>query len=214
MTKKLHSRRKILDIPLYKETENKIILHQFGFYVLERYRTRGRPIDTEELLQFLKDTPIDVIDNIADEIPYKHKRVVFREYCKMVKKFIEEQNITEIKRENKEVKLKMLCKKKVKNVEGETQTIKHLEIGEHSFYGSGVSIKIVNNKGNEIDDFEIHRIGEQIEHLILFEQLEQEILKCVNQFKRKLKKSIKRVGEPFLKELKEKFSTYLVAEQL
>lgn len=215
LTKKLHSRRKVLNMPLKPKDDTSLVLHLFGFYVKYAYMHRSQPINEGQLIEFLRENSEETIDRIADEIPYKHKRTVFREYCKMVKKFLGEHDITDIKKNRKEIELSMICKKRVYDMEGKLHILKKIVLNERGgYYEDGVEITIIDNKSDKVVEFHISDLKENIESLIVFEQLEQEIVKGVKQFKQKLKKGTDKIGDGFLKELKEKFSTYLVAEQL
>lgn len=215
LTNRLHSRRKVLDITLTPDSEDKLALHTFGLYVKQRYMQRSKPIIVSELIGFLRENTEEIIDNVADEIPYKHKRAIFRQYCKMVKKFLDEHNINKETRERKEIEINMLCKKKVYDQNGKINTLKKIVFSETSGWSeTHFNVHVIDKNDDEVAEFTINDLKDDIAYLIVFEQLEEEITKGVKQLKQKLKRSMNRIGDEFLKELKDKFSTYLVAEQL
>jgi len=174
---------------------------------------RSQPISNWQLFEFIKDTDRETLDRVADSIPYEDRRVLFRDYCRMVKDFMEKNGIEKMQRDTETIEIELvLTKTKVLTPKGENPTVAKIKLDEH--FNSELRIELIKTNGEEITTFNLRDIERDAETFMLFQQLEQHIRKGVKKFKEKLDQQTEKVGEEFISKLKERFSPYLVAEQL
>lgn len=205
--KKLAPRRKVLDIPLTKNENRRIVLHQFGlFYVYDSYmRNRAKKFGSHNLFQFLRENELEVFDRVAEEIKYKNTRIAFRDYCRIVSLFLKDNGIEEMV--NKRLfNIVMKCRKEFINTDkGKTEKIS--SIGITARYEN---VKFVING----DEFNLSRAS-NIENLIVIEQFQNQIIKGLKKIIKSIRESNNSVSSQELyKRLNDRFSAYLVANQI
>jgi len=205
--KRLASRRKVLDIPLAKDDNRKVALHQFGlFYVYDSYsRSRARKVDAQDLFEFLRKNDLEVFDRVAEEIKYKNTRIAFRDYCRIISLFLKDNGIENMINKRRFV-FEKKCKKEFINAnKGKSEKISSILIT-----AKYESVKFVING----DEFNLSRAS-NIENLVVIEQFQIQIIKSLKKIIKLVRESNKSVGSQELcKRLNDRFSAYLVANQI
>jgi hypothetical protein len=204
--KRLSPRRKVLDIPLAKDDNRRIVLHQFGlFFVYDSYsRSRARRIGGHDLFEFLRKNDLEVFDRVAEEIKYKNTRIAFRDYCRIVSLFLKDNGIDEMINE-RQFDVAIKCRKQFISIErGKTEKIKSIKItAKHD-------IKFEING----DEFNLSRTS-NIDNLVVIEQFQIQVIKGLKKIIKLIRESNKSVGSQELyKRLNDRFSAYLVANQI
>jgi hypothetical protein len=205
--KKLASRKRVTDVNLTSDDKRKIILHQFGLFLgAGEWSRRVKRISTHDLFKFLRENNLEVFDKVAEEIKYKNTRVAFRDYCRIVSLFLQDNGIDEIVNKRYfDVKIK--CRRKFINVE----TGKMENINAMGITARYANITFFINGGNEI---ELSRAS-NIENLVIVEQFQNEIMRGLEKLIKMIKESNKNVGSQELyNKLNDRFSAYLVANQI
>jgi hypothetical protein len=206
--RRLASRKKVLDIPILKGDGRKIILHQFGLFLSYEYfslRKRSKRISKNGLFEFLRGNDLEVFDKVAEEIKYKNTRVAFRDYCRIVHLFLTDNGIEEMV--NKRLfAVPIKCRKQLIDADsGKSEKINH--IGITSNYEK-IVLKINNS------EFVISGTP-AINTLAIIEQFQNEIIRGLVKMIKLIRESNRNVGSQELyKKLSDKFSAYLVANQI
>lgn len=215
---KLNPRKKILDMNISpKYSTKKIVLHQFGLFMLHEGDQRCKPMDKEQLFEFFKDNTPETFDKIADEISYKHIRIAFRDFCKMMHNFIKEGGHMNVNGDSEFIEEKASCK----NKEIITADLQKCKINHFTMTASnnGIEISFDTHKIDNIifttdSDGKEEEIG--LDYLIIVEQVIGELTKAVKIISEKVderlkgKHSVSRLHN----ELREKFSNFIVADEL
>lgn len=206
---KLNPKKKILDIPLSKESPNsKIVLHRFGFMVLWSYKERPSSVDIWNLFDFLKNNDSETFDNVADEIKYTEIRKMFRLYCKTVGQFLQDNKVESFNEGIKSYKISVSFQKGrlIKNLDGQKAMIKHIEIENDE--------NDINIKCGGHGYFRLNSI-ESLNDLALAEQIKIEIAKGLSLLKEEVKEDSGKIKSKILMEqLKKHFGSYLLAEKI
>jgi hypothetical protein len=210
--KKLNPRKKILDIILTPQGQSKkIVLHQFGFLILEDGNQRPTRPSNVELFNFLRFNEPEVFEKVADEINYKHMRVTFREFCKTVNKFLVENKIDNFINENEGdgLEIKISCfKKELFTLENDKKRkITHIIIRDD------LDVEIMPSKSSD-SSIDLKDIL-SLENLVMVEQLQKELMDGVKKLNAKLKEIVEKNRPQTLKNmLDKKFAEFVVAEKL
>jgi hypothetical protein len=214
--KKLNPKKKVLDIPLSmheNDRNTKIVLHQFGFLILRvgRGHVRATQIDENELFKFLKFNKPETFDEIAEEINYKHIRIAFREYCKTINKFLNENDIDEIS-SMRNFEDKRVCKKEVMFEDGETKKLTSIIISLDANDGLKIILDKVSS-GIMSDKVSLSSI-EDTSNLIILQQIMTEVTAGAKEILKQMKNDKSNRAVVLLEKLNEKFADFIVAEQL
>lgn len=205
--KRLASRRKVLDIPLKRDDNRRIVLHQFGlFYSYNSYsRSRARKVDAQDLFEFLRGNDLEVFDRVAEEIKYKNTRIAFRDYCRIVSLFLKDNGIEEMVNK-RQFNVAMKCRKEFINIDkGKAE-----KIGSIAIIAKCENIIFVVND----NEFNLSRAS-NIDNLIVIEQFQNQIIKGLKKIVKSIRESNNWVGSQELcRRLNDRFSAYLVANQI
>jgi hypothetical protein len=209
--KKLNPKKKVLDVPLSmheNDRNTKIVLHQFGFLILRvgRGHVRATQIDENELFRFLKFNKPETFDEIVEEINYKHIRIAFREYCKTVNKFLNENDIDEIS-SMRNFEDKRICRKEVMFEDGETKKLMSIIIR----LDDGLVVAL--DKGGMSDKVNLSNL-EETSNLIILQQIMPEVTAGAKEILKQMKNDKSNRAVVLLEKLNEKFADFIVAEQL
>jgi len=209
--KKLNPKKKTLDIPLSTsdlDRNTKIVLHQFGFLILRvgKGHVRATQINELELFRFLKFNKPEIFDEIADEISYKHIRIAFREYCRTVNKFLNDNDIDEIS-SMRNFEDKRACRKEVMFEDGETKKLTSIVID----IDNGLVVNF--DKGIMSDRVSLSNI-EDTSNLIILQQIMPEVTAGAKEILKQMKNDKSNRAVVLLGKLNEKFADFIVAEQL
>jgi len=210
--RKLNPKKKVLDILLHEETKNKkIVLHQFGFFVLKEHYERATQMDMDDLFNFLKYNKPETFDKIAEEINYKHMRIAFRDYCKMINKFLNENNITGINGEIKPSITIPFIRKIERNI-GQINAEKLVFEVESAGFDKGLKIQI--KRKDSTNDYTIEDFDDW-DALIVIEQIQNEVLEGATKVLSFMKENVKaNRQEKLWNDLNKKFADFVVAEKL
>jgi hypothetical protein len=210
---KLNPKKKILDIPLLpKDPDVKIVLHQFGFFLKKPYKERAEPVDKENLFSFFRDNKPETFEKVADEINYRHMRIAFRDFCRIMNAFIKENKHKDADGTDEVISVKIPFKKEILTHDGEKTKVTSIDF---EGYESGMTI-CIHLLSNSIDDIELGEENLELDNILILEQIQKEVLEGTEKLLKKVKDERKNKGSvvSLYEQLQEKFSNFIMADEL
>jgi hypothetical protein len=203
---KLNPKKNVLDIPLVpNDPDVKIVLHQFGFFLKKPSKERVEPVDKENLFSFFRDNKPETFEKVSDEINYKHMRVAFRDFCRIMNAFIKENKHQDADGTEETILVSIPFKG---GLLSDGQKVKgSIELEGHE---GGITVSI-----SHFDEFEL---GEDmgLDEILALEQTQKEVLEGTERLLKKVKDERKNKGSvaSLYEQLREKFSNFIMADEL
>jgi hypothetical protein len=210
---KLNPKKKILDIPLLpNDPDVKIVLHQFGFFLKKPYKERAEPVDKENLFSFFRDNKPETFEKVADEINYRHMRIAFRDFCRIMNAFIKENKHKDADGTDEVISVKIPFRKEILTHDGERTKVTFIDF---EGYESGMTI-CIHSLSNGIDDIELGEENLELDNILILEQIQKEVLEGTEKLLKKVKDERKNKGSvvSLYEQLQEKFSNFIMADEL